>query len=31
MTYPEDRGLVRAEIARKITEGYYPERLWKEN
>ncbi|MDR1252168.1 MAG: hypothetical protein LBK62_08360, partial [Treponema sp.] len=28
MTYPEDRALVRAEIAQKIAEGYYPEQLW---
>jgi hypothetical protein len=28
MTYPEDRDIVKAEIARKITEGYYPEQLW---
>jgi hypothetical protein len=28
MTYPEDRGIVRAEIAKKIKNGYYPEYLW---
>jgi hypothetical protein len=28
MTYPEDRALVRAEIAEKIRRGAYPERLW---
>jgi dTDP-glucose pyrophosphorylase len=28
MTYPEDRASVKAEIARKITNGYYPEHLW---
>ncbi len=28
MTYPEDRALVKEEIARKITAGYYPETLW---
>ncbi|MDR2659027.1 MAG: hypothetical protein LBC27_03440 [Spirochaetaceae bacterium] len=28
MTYPEDRAIVHAEIARKIVEGRYPERLW---
>jgi hypothetical protein len=28
MTYPEDRDIVKAEIARKIKEGYYPEELW---
>jgi NDP-sugar pyrophosphorylase family protein len=28
MTYPEDRALVKAEIAKKIAEGYYPEQLW---
>jgi NDP-sugar pyrophosphorylase family protein len=28
MTYPEDRALVKAEIAQKISNGYYPERLW---
>ena len=28
MTYPEDRETVKAEIAKKISAGYYPERLW---
>ncbi len=28
MTYPEDRALVKEEIAKKITAGYYPETLW---
>lgn len=28
MTYPEDREIVKNEIARKISEGYYPEQLW---
>lgn len=28
MTYPEDRAIVKAEIAKKIAEGYYPEQLW---
>jgi choline kinase len=28
MTYPEDRALVKAEIAKKIAEGYYPGQLW---
>lgn len=28
MTYPEDRALVRDEIAEKIRTGYYPENLW---
>ena len=28
MTYPEDREIVRAEIAGKIATGYYPEKLW---
>jgi choline kinase len=28
MTYPEDRAIVRAEIAKKIKSGYYPEHLW---
>jgi len=28
MTYPEDRALVKEEIAQKILEGYYPEILW---
>lgn len=28
MTYPEDRALVKEEIAKKITTGYYPETLW---
>ena len=29
MTYPEDRIIVKNEIAQKIKEGYYPEFLWK--
>ena len=28
MTYPEDRALVKEEIAKKIAAGYYPETLW---
>lgn len=28
MTYPEDRQLVKDEIAKKIQTGYYPEKLW---
>ena len=28
MTYPEDRDIVKLEIAKKIDEGYYPEKLW---
>ncbi len=28
MTYPEDREIVKAEIANKIKDGYYPESLW---
>ena len=28
MTYPEDRQLVKDEIAAKIKSGYYPENLW---
>ena len=28
MTYPEDRELVKSEIAKKISSGYYPEKLW---
>ena len=28
MTYPEDREIVKAEIANKIKDGYYPEILW---
>lgn len=28
MTYPEDREVVKAEIAKKIASGYYPEKLW---
>lgn len=28
MTYPEDRVIVKNEIANKIKEGYYPEQLW---
>lgn len=29
MTYPEDREIVKKEIAKKIAEQYYPEKLWK--
>ncbi len=28
MTYPEDRDVVKAEIAGKIKSGYYPDSLW---
>ncbi len=28
MTYPEDREVVKSEIAKKIASGYYPEKLW---
>lgn len=28
MTYPEDRAIVHEEIAKKIANGYYPEKLW---
>lgn len=28
MTYPEDRAIVKQEIAEKIDAGYYPEKLW---
>jgi hypothetical protein len=28
MTYPEDKGIVKGEIAKKIKDGYYPEKLW---
>ena len=28
MTYPEDKQLVKDEIAKKIASGYYPEKLW---
>ena len=28
MTYPEDRAIVKSEIAAKSAEGYYPEPLW---
>lgn len=28
MTYPEDREIVKQEIAAKISGGYYPEKLW---
>ena len=28
MTYPEDRQIVKDEIAKKIKSGYYPEKLW---
>lgn len=31
MTYPEDREIVKNEIALKIKEGYYPELLWEKN
>ncbi len=29
MTYPEDREIVKSELAKKIKEGYYPEFLWR--
>lgn len=29
MTYPEDREIVKREIAKKVETGYYPEKLWK--
>ena len=28
MTYPEDKQVVKDEIAKKIDSGYYPEKLW---
>lgn len=28
MTYPEDREIVKHEIAKKVEMGYYPEKLW---
>ncbi|MBP5437104.1 MAG: hypothetical protein J6Y30_03890 [Treponema sp.] len=28
MTYPEDREIVKAAIAKKIADGYYPDTLW---
>lgn len=28
MTYPEDRAIVKEELAKKIADGYYPETLW---
>ena len=28
MTYPEDREIVKKEHAKKIEEGYYPEKIW---
>ncbi|AEE17309.1 hypothetical protein [Treponema brennaborense] len=28
MTYPEDRAIVKTEIAAKIESGYYPDKLW---
>ena len=28
MTYPEDKEAVRSSIEEKITQGYYPEKLW---
>lgn len=31
MTYPEDREIVKSEIAKKIKSGYYPEKLWEKN
>jgi len=30
MTYPEDREIVKAAIAKKIADGYYPATLWKD-
>ena len=29
MTYPEDKQVVKDEIAKKIADSYYPEKLWK--
>lgn len=29
MTYSDDRDIVKAELAKKIAKGYYPEKLWK--
>jgi hypothetical protein len=29
MTYQEDRQIVKEELAKKIEEGIYPEKLWK--
>lgn len=28
MTYPEDRDVVKNEISKKISDGYYPEKIW---
>ncbi|NLK47051.1 MAG: hypothetical protein GX297_10440 [Treponema sp.] len=28
MTYPEDREIVKSEIAKKIKDNYYPDKLW---
>ncbi|MBP5794075.1 MAG: hypothetical protein J6W46_10620 [Spirochaetaceae bacterium] len=28
MTYPEDRAIVKSEIAKKIEQNYYPDKLW---
>ena len=28
MTYPEDKKVVKNEIAKKIESGYYPKKLW---
>ena len=28
MTYSEDRPIVKAELAKKVTAGIYPEKLW---
>ena len=28
MTYPEDRAIVKSEIAKKIEQKYYPDKLW---
>ena len=28
MTYPEDREVVKQELAKKISSGYYPQILW---
>ena len=28
MTYPEDKAIVKEEVAKKISERYYPENLW---
>jgi hypothetical protein len=29
MTYSEDKDIVKHELAKKVSSGYYPDKLWK--